>query len=234
MTDVSMCAAADMSSGSPQTELGTVLRACPMLGTGQHQEHQILNNARYTSSKSPRLTRQEHGPTDSLHPDPIFPPGFGPAVRLHCTQEFPGLATESVNTRTPTVDGSNSTSAVDQLSFSLAIANESQTPPPHAFSKILTRSQAPPPGLPNQAIITPPDLPVASQAESIPLLPVISQTAGAEADNNEANTNAAPAPVGPAFPANSEVKGMLLSGSFMLLLSYWHISFPLLMHVCHI
>lgn len=144
-------------------------------GKSQRMGQQKFHKAKAAPIKPQRPTTPKHVPTED--PDPEFPPGFSFTWRVHNTQEFPGLATESNKTHPPTPDFCNSTSAAGQLSFSLAATKTTQTPSPPSLSKVL---------------ILPPGLNVASHADSTAHMPLHTNSVGAESDSHEPTSNNAP------------------------------------------
>ena len=149
--------------------------ASVMLGNGQ-QVGQQFYKAKAVPFKQ-RLTSLEHVQIDTLDPDPEFPPGFEPTLRVHSTQEFPGLATESNKTHPSTPNLRNSTTAAGKPSFSLAAAKSTEAP------SLPTLSQVP---------ILPPGLNVASQADATAPLASCVHTAEAESQSHEPTCNSAP------------------------------------------
>ena len=152
--------------------------ASVVLGKGQQLGQQKIYNADVVPFKPQRLTRPERVPINNPDPDPEFPPGFHPAVRVHSTQEYPGLATESNKTHPSTPNLSNGTAAAGQLSFSLAEAKRTKTPSPPTLSKVP---------------ILPPGLNVASQAGATAPLSLHTHTEGSESQGHEPISNGAPA-----------------------------------------
>ena len=152
--------------------------ASVMLGKGQQGGQHNFYNADAVPFKPQRLSRPEHVLLDNPDPDPEFPPGFNPTVRMHSTQEYPGLGTESNKTHPSTPNLDNSTSAAGQLSFSLAAAKRTQTPSPPTLSKVP---------------ILPPGLNVASQADATALLSLHTHTEGSESQGHAPISNGAPA-----------------------------------------
>ena len=157
--------------------------ASVMLGKGQQLGQQNMNKAQAVPFKPQRLTRLDHVPIDNPDTDPEFPPGFEPAVRIHSTQQYPSLATESNKTHPPMPNLSNSTSAAGHLTFSLAAAKRNQTPSP------------------------PPGLHVASQADETAPLSLHTHTAGAESESHKLNCNGAPVAAPHLSNCNSQQSG---------------------------
>ena len=160
--------------------------AAVQFGKAQRLDQQKLYKAEAVAFKPPGLTRRQRMQIE----DPEFPPGFNPAVRVHSTHDFPGLATDSNKVHPPTRDPSNDTSAAGQHNFSYATAKGTQATSPPTLSKVPIQPPTAPPGFPDPPRNTPTaGLNVDREAHPTAPLPILTHNVGAESDSHKPTSN---------------------------------------------
>lgn len=202
---INVCVHAGCADKRPAASSRAKSTSSIMIDKGQqwgHDKYQEVQAVPFTAQK---ITRLEHVPIDD--PDPEYPPGFNPAVRVHSTLDFPGLASESIKRHVSVPNLGSSTSAAGQLSFSLATAKSTEAPLPPTFSKIPVQARNPPNELPEPVTRMPPGLKVTCQAALTAPLPSHTHTASPEPDSHEqtsSNAHGAGHCVEPQRPGSSD------------------------------